>query len=118
VSARNDCRYPGSHRAFADFKFAFAIDQRGVADFDTSHIGNGIERPRRAFKRNAQIPRTRLFAFCGRPCGRGFLRLACRSIERDCEREGEQEASKPLRCHRSSINYQLSTINFFVRLRT
>ena len=50
----------GANRAFADFEFAFAGDQRGVADLDSFHVGDGIVGARSSIEWNAQIAGARL----------------------------------------------------------
>ena len=47
----------GAHRSFADYEFAAAGDERGVADLDTLHVGDGVVR-RRECRRKA-TPRSR-----------------------------------------------------------
>ncbi len=45
----------GANWALADLEFAFAGDERGVADFDSFHVGDGIVGAGGAVERNAEI---------------------------------------------------------------
>ena len=54
-AARKDRGDAGAHRAFADLQFAFAGDERGVADGYAGYVGDGVERAGRAVKRDAEI---------------------------------------------------------------
>src|SRR5262245_2588271 len=60
--------YTGADRAFADFEFALAGNQRGVPDKDAGNVGDGILRARRAVEGNAEVARARF-------CLRFFLSL-------------------------------------------
>ena len=60
----------GANRAFADFQFAFAGDQRGVADLDSLHISDGIIGARSAVKRNAKVTGAGFGLSCQRCCYR------------------------------------------------
>src|SRR5262249_18763828 len=69
---------------------------------------------RRAFKRNPEIARANNLRLGYRSCRWGLYRLTTSCIEQ--EQEQDQEMDKIPRSHLRSINYQLSTINFFIRL--
>jgi hypothetical protein len=45
----------GAHRAFADYEFATAGDERGVADLDPADIGNGVVGAGSTVERDAEI---------------------------------------------------------------
>ena len=55
LSARMNGGDAGAHRAFADFEFAFAGDERGVADLDSFDVGDGIVGAGSAVEGNAEI---------------------------------------------------------------
>jgi hypothetical protein len=56
--------HPGSHRAFARFEIAFAVDQGDMADPDSGHVGYGIEGAWLAGSdSNAEIAQSRLNPF-------------------------------------------------------
>ena len=63
MASRQNRRNTGAYWAFADLKFAFAADQRRIADFDAGDIGDGVEFSRSAFKWNPKIARTNGFAY-------------------------------------------------------
>jgi hypothetical protein len=69
-SARMDGSDAGADRAFADHELAAARDERGVADFDSFNVGDGVVGPGSAVEGDAEA------------AGAGFLRV---SGERDCE---------------------------------
>src|SRR5438105_13800185 len=111
MTARQDRRNAGTHRALANFEFSFATDQGRIADFDAGDIRDGVKLSRCPFKRNTQFA-------CANDLRldywrRRFDRFACEGIARD--HDHEHEPKKSLRCPLPSINYQLSTINLFVR---
>ena len=57
-AARQDGGDARADRALAFDELAFAANQRGEADFDAGHVGDGVERSGiRALEGNAQIPR-------------------------------------------------------------
>jgi len=45
----------GADRAFADFELAAAGDERGVPDFDTGNVSDGVVGPGRAVERDTKI---------------------------------------------------------------
>ena len=55
LPARENRRHARADRPNANLQFSFAGNQRAIADFDALHIGDGIERARRAFKWHAEI---------------------------------------------------------------
>ena len=82
MSARKDRSHAGAHRTLANNQFAFAFNQRGVANLDAGNVGDGVELVRRSIKWNTEIARATSFVFDGRSCGRSYaspartLRLA------------------------------------------
>ena len=60
LAARQDGRHSGAHRALPDHQLARTRDQRREADFDTSDIGDGVERAGCAVERDAEIAGARL----------------------------------------------------------
>jgi len=50
----------GTNGTFANFEFAFAGDERGVADFDSLHVGDGVVGAGCAVEGNAEITGARL----------------------------------------------------------
>jgi len=56
-SPRQDRRDAGPDRALADDELALAPDQRDVADLDAGDVGDRVERPRGARKRDAEVAR-------------------------------------------------------------
>src|SRR6185437_13931578 len=54
--------HSGAYRTFANLKFPFAGDQRGMANGDAGNIRDGVQRTRFAVKRNTEIARARLRA--------------------------------------------------------
>lgn len=57
MPARNDCCHPGPHRTFADFEFAFAVNQSGVTDLDARDVRDRVPFSRRAVEWNPKRPR-------------------------------------------------------------
>ncbi len=57
AAARQHGGDPRAHRALADLKLARARNQRGMPDQHARHVGDGVEGPRCAVERDAQIPR-------------------------------------------------------------
>src|SRR6476660_968213 len=107
MTARQDRGNAGTHWTFAYLKFSFATDQRGIADFHTGHVCDGIKLSGCALDWNSKIACPNDFRFSYRR--RRFDRLARRGSER--EHEHEHETAGALRVHhdQSTINYQPST---------
>jgi len=64
-AAREDSGDSGADRAFADFQFSIAGNQRGVTDENAGNVGDGIERAGSAVKRNSEVARPRFrFLLC------------------------------------------------------
>src|SRR4029077_4912429 len=58
MSARNHRGHAGPYRPFADFKFSFAPDQSGKADFNPGHVRNRVQLSRCAVEGNTEGTRT------------------------------------------------------------
>ena len=58
MAARNHRGHAGPDRPFADFKFSFAPDQSGKADFNPGHVCNRVQLSRRSVEGNTEGTRT------------------------------------------------------------
>src|SRR6266446_1143287 len=83
MSARNDCGHAGPDWSFTNHKFSFATNDRGVTNFDTNDVGDGVELTGRAIERNAEISCEHGFLVRCRSYRRGFLRLASVNVEQE-----------------------------------
>ncbi len=54
-AARKNCRDARADGTFTDLKLSFTGNQRGVADQNTSNVGDGVKRTGRAVKRDSEI---------------------------------------------------------------
>ena len=82
VSARNDRRHAGAHRALADFEFSLAADQGGKADFNASDVRDRVQLSRGAVEGNAE----------GAGANRWFRRRRRLRLARDHGSKTEQHA--------------------------
>src|SRR6185369_8750789 len=56
---RENCRHPRANRSLARYKFAFALDERDMADSDAGNVGDGIQWTSCARKGNSQFTSAR-----------------------------------------------------------
>ena len=59
LAARKDHGHAGPHRTLAHLERALTANDRGHADLDAAHVGDGVERTRRAVERDAEVARAR-----------------------------------------------------------
>ena len=54
-ATRQNSGNTGAHRPFADFEFSLAVNEGGVTDLDTRHVGDRVELSGHSVEGNAQI---------------------------------------------------------------
>src|SRR6185503_1931464 len=113
LAARQDGGDAGTNRPAPDLQRPVAGDERGDADLDAGNVGNRVERPRRAVKRDAEIARAGLAL---RARFRGYERGRYRKTEnrgevlephRAASGDGDHEVTKTRRYTKKEI-YLLS----------